>query len=175
MQECNANHGNCVLPLLSFACSPESLSRRRYRASSVTVPKSSRLLRGSAILTAKGSVDPALLSHRKRRRLFQSKRFVIPFAFIFDLTLVVNAKVSRQGKCDGDVGDVEMRPESVKAAKARRNNGKGKDLEEYKTMCELKMEDLMMKEKLSNSPFLTLSLLRRNHLVRLKKLSRINF
>ncbi|KAG2283465.1 hypothetical protein Bca52824_054685 [Brassica carinata] len=42
-----------------------------------------------------------------------------------------------------------MRPEGVKAAKARRNNGKGKDLEEYKTMCELKMEDLVMKEKLS--------------------------
>ncbi|KAF2563042.1 hypothetical protein F2Q70_00018225 [Brassica cretica] len=42
-----------------------------------------------------------------------------------------------------------MRPEGVKAAKTRRNNGKGKDLEEYKTMCELKMEDLVMKEKLS--------------------------
>ncbi|KAG2325101.1 hypothetical protein Bca52824_007829 [Brassica carinata] len=42
-----------------------------------------------------------------------------------------------------------MRPEGVKAAKARRNNGKGKALEDYKSMCELKMVDLVMKEKLS--------------------------
>ncbi|KAF3569509.1 hypothetical protein DY000_02014733 [Brassica cretica] len=42
-----------------------------------------------------------------------------------------------------------MRPEGIKAAKARRNNAKGKALEEYKSMWELKMEDLAMKEKLS--------------------------
>ncbi|XP_056860223.1 glutathione S-transferase T2-like [Raphanus sativus] len=54
----------------------------------------------------------------------------------------------------GDVGDVgevpyvEMRPEGVKAAKARRA-GKGKTIEDYKTMCELKMINLEKKEKLS--------------------------
>ncbi|KAG2274366.1 hypothetical protein Bca52824_056921 [Brassica carinata] len=41
-----------------------------------------------------------------------------------------------------------MRPEGIKAAKAIRNNGKGKGFEEYKSMCELKMDDLAMKEKL---------------------------
>ncbi|KAF3521210.1 hypothetical protein DY000_02062645 [Brassica cretica] len=46
------------------------------------------------------------------------------------------------------VGDQEMRPEGIKAAKAIRNNGKGKGFEEYKSMCELKMDDLAMKEKL---------------------------
>ncbi|KAF3501156.1 hypothetical protein F2Q69_00042410 [Brassica cretica] len=46
-------------------------------------------------------------------------------------------------------GDHEMRPEGIKAAKARRNNAKGKALEEYKSVWELKMEDLAMKEKLS--------------------------
>ncbi|XP_013632472.1 PREDICTED: glutathione S-transferase T2-like [Brassica oleracea var. oleracea] len=47
------------------------------------------------------------------------------------------------------VGDHEIRPEGIKAAKARRNNAQGKALSDYKSMWELKMEDLAMKEKLS--------------------------
>ena len=46
------------------------------------------------------------------------------------------------------VADQEMRPEGIKAVNAIRNNGKGKGFEEYKSMCELKMDDLAMKEKL---------------------------
>ncbi|KAL0728268.1 hypothetical protein Bca4012_024361 [Brassica carinata] len=42
-----------------------------------------------------------------------------------------------------------MRPEGIKAAKARRISGKGKAIEEFKSIMELKMEDLMKKEKLS--------------------------
>ncbi|KAF2588627.1 hypothetical protein F2Q70_00038227 [Brassica cretica] len=48
-----------------------------------------------------------------------------------------------------DVGEHEMRPEGIKAAKASRNNGKGKVFEEYKSMWEMKMGDLAMKERLS--------------------------
>ncbi|KAF3579226.1 hypothetical protein DY000_02028670 [Brassica cretica] len=48
-----------------------------------------------------------------------------------------------------DVGEHEMRPEGIKAAKASRNNGKGKAFEEYKSMWEMKMGDLAMKERLS--------------------------
>ncbi|XP_013608268.1 PREDICTED: glutathione S-transferase T2-like [Brassica oleracea var. oleracea] len=47
------------------------------------------------------------------------------------------------------VGDHEIRPEGIKAAKARRNNAQGKALSDYKSMWELKMEDLATKEKLS--------------------------
>ena len=43
------------------------------------------------------------------------------------------------------VGDHEIRPEGIKAAKARRNNAQGKALEDYKSMWELKMEDLAMR------------------------------
>ena len=42
-----------------------------------------------------------------------------------------------------------MRPEGVKAAKGRKSNGKGKAFEEYKSMWDLKMEDLARKETLS--------------------------
>uniref|UniRef100_A0A0D3DKS2 GRF-type domain-containing protein n=1 Tax=Brassica oleracea var. oleracea TaxID=109376 RepID=A0A0D3DKS2_BRAOL len=48
-----------------------------------------------------------------------------------------------------NVGEQEIRPEGVKAAKAKRNNGKGKSLDEYTTIWEMKKEDLAMKEKLS--------------------------
>ncbi|XP_018465705.1 glutathione S-transferase T3-like [Raphanus sativus] len=47
-----------------------------------------------------------------------------------------------------DVDEHEKRPEGIKAAKARRNNAKGKSFEEYKDMCSLKMVDLAQKEKL---------------------------
>ncbi|KAF3606011.1 hypothetical protein DY000_02045971 [Brassica cretica] len=50
---------------------------------------------------------------------------------------------------DNNVGDQEMRPEGIKAAKASRNSGKGKAYGDYKSMWDLKMEDLAQKEKLS--------------------------
>ncbi|KAG2281398.1 hypothetical protein Bca52824_052618 [Brassica carinata] len=46
------------------------------------------------------------------------------------------------------VGDHEIRPEGIKAAKAKRNNAQGKSLAEYTSIWEMKKEDLMMKEKL---------------------------
>ena len=42
-----------------------------------------------------------------------------------------------------------MRPEGIKAAKASMNGSKGKAIEDYKSILELKMEDLARKEKLS--------------------------
>uniref|UniRef100_A0A0D3CAE9 GRF-type domain-containing protein n=1 Tax=Brassica oleracea var. oleracea TaxID=109376 RepID=A0A0D3CAE9_BRAOL len=50
---------------------------------------------------------------------------------------------------NNNVGDQEMRPEGIKAAKASRNSGKGKAYGDYKSMWDLKMEDLAQKEKLS--------------------------
>ncbi|KAG2265264.1 hypothetical protein Bca4012_077390 [Brassica carinata] len=47
------------------------------------------------------------------------------------------------------VGDHEIRPEGIKAAKAKRNNAQGKSLAEYTSIWEMKKKDLMMKEKLS--------------------------
>uniref|UniRef100_A0A0D3BTG1 Myb-like domain-containing protein n=1 Tax=Brassica oleracea var. oleracea TaxID=109376 RepID=A0A0D3BTG1_BRAOL len=44
-----------------------------------------------------------------------------------------------------NVDDHEIRPEGIKAAKARRNNAQGKALGDYKSMWELKMEDLAMR------------------------------
>lgn len=46
-----------------------------------------------------------------------------------------------------NVPEPEIRPEGIKAAKARR--AKGKSIEDYKTMWGLKQEDLVKKEKLS--------------------------
>uniref|UniRef100_A0A0D3API2 Myb-like domain-containing protein n=1 Tax=Brassica oleracea var. oleracea TaxID=109376 RepID=A0A0D3API2_BRAOL len=46
------------------------------------------------------------------------------------------------------IGDHEIRPEGIKAAKAKRNNAQGKSLAEYTSIWEMKKEDLMMKEKL---------------------------
>ncbi|KAL0743726.1 hypothetical protein Bca4012_085239 [Brassica carinata] len=48
-----------------------------------------------------------------------------------------------------NVGDDDVRPEGVKAAKAKRNTGKGKAVDDYKSMWEIKREELAMKEKLS--------------------------
>ncbi|XP_013614768.1 PREDICTED: glutathione S-transferase T3-like [Brassica oleracea var. oleracea] len=45
--------------------------------------------------------------------------------------------------------ETPKRPEGIKAAKASRNNRKGKDIEDYKTIMEGKMEELDKKEKLS--------------------------
>ena len=45
------------------------------------------------------------------------------------------------------VGDHEIRPEGIKAAKAKRNNAQGKSLDT--SIWEMKKEDLMMKKKLS--------------------------
>ncbi|XP_013639303.1 PREDICTED: glutathione S-transferase T3-like [Brassica oleracea var. oleracea] len=50
---------------------------------------------------------------------------------------------------DNNVGDQEMWPEGIKAAKASKNSGKGKAYGDYKSMWDLKMEDLAQKEKLS--------------------------
>uniref|UniRef100_A0A0D3AQ39 No apical meristem-associated C-terminal domain-containing protein n=1 Tax=Brassica oleracea var. oleracea TaxID=109376 RepID=A0A0D3AQ39_BRAOL len=47
------------------------------------------------------------------------------------------------------IGDHEIRPEGIKAAKAKRNNTQGKSLAEYTSIWKMKKEDLMMKEKLS--------------------------
>ncbi|KAL0711446.1 hypothetical protein Bca4012_018424 [Brassica carinata] len=63
-----------------------------------------------------------------------------------------SGEVSSQSS-SAHVGEVtsqsSMRPEGIKAAKASRNSSKGKAIEEYKSMMELKMEDLARKEKLS--------------------------
>ncbi|KAF2552962.1 hypothetical protein F2Q68_00037101, partial [Brassica cretica] len=45
--------------------------------------------------------------------------------------------------------DVESRPEGVKAAKAKRNTGKGKSLAEIATVWKMKKDDLVRKERLS--------------------------
>ncbi|KAJ4887928.1 hypothetical protein Rs2_27676 [Raphanus sativus] len=65
----------------------------------------------------------------------------------FDWRLSLPRVLSLIGDCNLS-GVSEKRPEGVKAAKARRA-GKGKTIEDYKTMCELKMIDLEKKEKLS--------------------------
>ena len=55
-------------------------------------------------------------------------------------------KVSQSSSTN--VGDHEIRPEGIKAAKTRRNNAQGKALADYKSIWEIKKEDLAMKEKL---------------------------
>ncbi|XP_013627558.1 PREDICTED: glutathione S-transferase T3-like [Brassica oleracea var. oleracea] len=47
------------------------------------------------------------------------------------------------------VGEEEPRPEGIKAAKAKRNSRKGMAVEDFKSVHELKMEDLVKKERLS--------------------------
>ncbi|KAG2268775.1 hypothetical protein Bca52824_063330 [Brassica carinata] len=47
------------------------------------------------------------------------------------------------------VGEQEIRPEGVKAAKSKRSNAKGKSVAEYTTVWEMRKEDLERKEKLS--------------------------
>lgn len=48
-----------------------------------------------------------------------------------------------------NVDDHQIRPEGIKAAKARRSNGAAKALDDYKTIWEIKKDDGAMKEKLS--------------------------
>ncbi|XP_018436015.1 glutathione S-transferase T3-like [Raphanus sativus] len=48
-----------------------------------------------------------------------------------------------------NVADPDVRPEGVKAAKARRNKTEGKSLADYASIWEMKKEDLATKEKLS--------------------------
>ncbi|KAG2299832.1 hypothetical protein Bca52824_036304 [Brassica carinata] len=57
-----------------------------------------------------------------------------------------------------------MRPEAIKAAKARRNSSQGKALEDYKKMWELKMEYLARKEKLSKLAILVTLLAKKDPL-----------
>ena len=47
------------------------------------------------------------------------------------------------------VTDHEIRPEGVKAAKAKRSNGQGKSVADYTSVWEMRQEDLARKEKLS--------------------------
>ena len=49
-----------------------------------------------------------------------------------------------------NVGDEEVRPEGVKAAKAKRSNAKGKSVADITTVWEMRTDDLDRKEKLSN-------------------------
>ncbi|KAG2277418.1 hypothetical protein Bca52824_059973 [Brassica carinata] len=48
-----------------------------------------------------------------------------------------------------NVGDEEVRPEGVKAAKAKRSNAKGKSVADITTVWEMRKDDLDRKEKLS--------------------------
>lgn len=48
-----------------------------------------------------------------------------------------------------NVDDHEIRPEGIKDAKARKNNASGKALLDYKSIWEIKKDELAMKEKLS--------------------------
>ena len=63
-----------------------------------------------------------------------------------------------------NVGEGEIRPEGIKAAKARRNSSQGKAVENYRNMWELKMEDLAKKEKLSKLAILDSLLTRKEPL-----------
>lgn len=63
-----------------------------------------------------------------------------------------------------NVGEGEIRPEGIKAAKARRNSSQGKAVENYRNMWELKMEDLAKKEKLSKLAVLDTLLTRKEPL-----------
>ena len=47
------------------------------------------------------------------------------------------------------VGEQEIRPEGVKAAKAKRSNAKGKSVAEYTAVWKMRKEDLEWKEKVS--------------------------
>ncbi|KAL0825283.1 hypothetical protein Bca101_048960 [Brassica carinata] len=57
----------------------------------------------------------------------------------------------KNGETDSstNVGDHEIRPEGIKAAKSKRNTAQGKSVADYTTIWEMKKEDLAMKERLS--------------------------
>ncbi|XP_048604630.1 glutathione S-transferase T3-like [Brassica napus] len=60
-----------------------------------------------------------------------------------------NVEINSQTSTNKGFVDVESRPEGVKAAKAKRNTGKGKSLAEIATVWEMKKDDLVRKERLS--------------------------
>ncbi|XP_033134194.1 glutathione S-transferase T3-like [Brassica rapa] len=60
-----------------------------------------------------------------------------------------NVDVNSQTSNTEGFVDVESRPEGVKAAKAKRNTGKGKSVAEIATVWEMKKDDLVRKERLS--------------------------
>lgn len=63
-----------------------------------------------------------------------------------------------------NVGDEDIRPEGVKAAKARRNGGKGKAQVDYDRVWEIKREDLAGRERLSKLAILDTLLQRKEPL-----------
>ena len=60
-----------------------------------------------------------------------------------------NVQTDSQTSTNEGFVDVESRPEGVKAAKAKRNTGKGKSVAEIATVWEMKKNDLVRKERLS--------------------------
>ncbi|WZY95692.1 hypothetical protein YC2023_068021 [Brassica napus] len=60
-----------------------------------------------------------------------------------------NVQTDSQTSTNEGFVDVESRPEGVKAAKAKRNTGKGKSVAEIATVWEMKKDDLVRKERLS--------------------------
>ncbi|KAG2254087.1 hypothetical protein Bca52824_084223 [Brassica carinata] len=60
-----------------------------------------------------------------------------------------NVEINSQTSTNEGFVDIESRPEGVKAAKAKRNTGKGKSVAEIATVWEMKKDDLVRKERLS--------------------------
>ncbi|KAF2595447.1 hypothetical protein F2Q70_00043755 [Brassica cretica] len=58
-----------------------------------------------------------------------------------------NVETTTQPSTTDGVVDVEQRPEGIKAAKARRNGGKGKSVSDYASVWEMKKEDWEMKKE----------------------------
>ncbi|KAG2251879.1 hypothetical protein Bca52824_082015 [Brassica carinata] len=58
-----------------------------------------------------------------------------------------NVETTTQPSTTDGVIDVEWRPEGIKAAKARRNGGKGKSVSDYASVWEMKKEDWEMKKE----------------------------
>ncbi|KAG2286544.1 hypothetical protein Bca52824_046148 [Brassica carinata] len=59
---------------------------------------------------------------------------------------VARGTTTQTSTTDGVI-DVERRPEGIKAAKARRNGGKGKSVSDYASVWEMKKEDWEMKKE----------------------------
>ncbi|WZZ24018.1 glutathione S-transferase T3-like [Brassica napus] len=58
-----------------------------------------------------------------------------------------NVETTTQASTTDGVVDVDPRPEGIKAAKARRNGGKGKSVSDYASVWEMKKEDWKMKKE----------------------------
>uniref|UniRef100_A0A0D3A2C8 Uncharacterized protein n=1 Tax=Brassica oleracea var. oleracea TaxID=109376 RepID=A0A0D3A2C8_BRAOL len=58
-----------------------------------------------------------------------------------------NVETTTQASTTDGVVDVDPRPEGIKAAKARRNGGKGKSVSDYVSVWEMKKEDWEMKKE----------------------------